>query len=419
MSRWTDKFDQHPIHETIQWLHDSLEQLTGEVSQGEIEERRRLIKILNELKQILKNSDPEIVPFNQLDTLNTHFRHQNIVNWLNAYKNNKDVKNLSNINDYIINQLTQVSILKALSSASIDKESHFEGLEALIDESMRRIVDERDSLLSELIELKEDASRQNDKLNQLENSLAQKQKELESLTSEWQGQFSSSQESRSQEFSKWRDSYISGANKELDSLIENYEQKLKESKASFDEQLGRLTKDAKSKHNSILELYQLTAGDSVGAAYIEDAKTEGKQANKWRRISIGFIIVTLIWLISSYIWGSTTAEMSSFWHSLLLKGAISAVMLWGAAYSAQQSTKHRGNEKKAKWFALEVKAFDPFISTLENTERAELKKKLTERIFGQNLNSETEEQGSRVRDEHISTIISDAIAKVVEKLPNK
>src|SRR5690606_18584207 len=50
------------------------------------------------------------------------------------------------------------------------------------------------------------------------------------------------------------------------------------------------------------------------------------------------------------------------WHTMLIAFSISGVLLWGAAYSAQQSTRHRNNEKRARWFALEVKAFDPFIS---------------------------------------------------------
>ena len=49
--------------------------------------------------------------------------------------------------------------------------------------------------------------------------------------------------------------------------------------------------------------------------------------------------------------------------------SLTAVLLYGAAYSAQQSTKHRNNEKRARWFALEIKAIDPFISSLPESDR--------------------------------------------------
>jgi hypothetical protein len=49
--------------------------------------------------------------------------------------------------------------------------------------------------------------------------------------------------------------------------------------------------------------------------------------------------------------------------------SLTAVLLYGAAYSAQQSTKHRNNEKRARWFALEIKAIDPFISSLPESDQ--------------------------------------------------
>ncbi|MDO6671611.1 hypothetical protein [Cobetia amphilecti] len=101
------------------------------------------------------------------------------------------------------------------------------------------------------------------------------------------------------------------------------------------------------------------------------------------------------------------------WYIMLIAFSISGVLLWGAAYSAQQSTKHRNNEKRARWFALEVKAFDPFISSLEPQQQQELKRQLAERIFGQNS---TADEDSKVVDEHALRAVTDAFGKVLSKL---
>lgn len=215
--------------------------------------------------------------------------------------------------------------------------------------------------------------------------------------------------------------------------------------------MDRIIVDSKSKHQSILDLYELTAGDSVGAAYIKSANDERSQANLWRGISVGFIVITVAWLVFSFfynaeggnIFGSTSAALVSQddgasqdsneqflnipdvelgfsqidqfpWHIMLIAFSISGVLLWGAAYSAQQSTKHRNNEKRARWFALEVKAFDPFISSLDSQQQQELKRQLAERIFGQNS---TADEDSKIVDEHALRVVSDVFGKVLSKLP--
>jgi hypothetical protein len=48
------------------------------------------------------------------------------------------------------------------------------------------------------------------------------------------------------------------------------------------------------KHERILELYELTAGDSVGSAYLKNANDEQTEANTWRDKSIYFIVGTAI-----------------------------------------------------------------------------------------------------------------------------
>jgi predicted metal-binding transcription factor (methanogenesis marker protein 9) len=63
---------------------------------------------------------------------------------------------------------------------------------------------------------------------------------------------------------------------------------------------------------------------------------------------------------------------------------------------------------------LEVKAFDPFISSLEPQQQRELKRQLAERIFGQY--SATDED-SKVVDEHALRAVTDAFGKVLSKLP--
>src|SRR5690606_30665197 len=126
------------------------------------------------------------------------------------------------------------------------------------------------------------------------------QSELNRLLSDWQNQFSSAQESRSQEFSKWRDAFASEKNKDVQEIIDKHDEALDQQTGRLESELDRIIEDAKSKHQSILDLYELTAGDSVGAAYIKSADEEREQADRWRKVSVSFIVLTVTWLVFSF-----------------------------------------------------------------------------------------------------------------------
>ena len=80
MSRWTEQFDAHPIHATLDWIKDSISTQNKDVDAAEVSEKRRLLKIVSKFKDVLQSVDPETIPFNHLDALNTALRHANITN---------------------------------------------------------------------------------------------------------------------------------------------------------------------------------------------------------------------------------------------------------------------------------------------------------------------------------------------------
>lgn len=450
MNRWKEAFEEHPIHETLSWLADAASSNVEDLSEGEVEEQRRLKKIIDRYRLVLASVDPEIVPVNQIDSLNTQLRHQNVTNQVNAYVQSGKAAHLVVINDHVSKHLTQLSIIQSLSDDSESQEK-IAYIDSVVDSTINGLSVKKEALDAQLTNVSSLTEAQAKKLNSLSEEIEQKKAELNKLTSDWQNQFSSAQESRSQEFSKWRDTFASEKSKEVQEIIDKHDEALDSQEKLLKTELDRVIEDSKSKHQSILDLYELTAGDSVGAAYIQSADDEKGQANRWRNVSVGFIGVTVIWLVFSFFYNSgtlssvetapnlltaqeeneenqsktvvsetarmelTPSQKNGFpWHTMFIAFSISGVLLWGAAYSAQQSTRHRNNEKRARWFALEVKAFDPFINSLELSQQQELKKQLAERIFGQNS---TNDEDSKVVDEHALKVVTDAFGKVLSKLP--
>lgn len=451
MSRWKELFDNHAIHETFKWLRDSVSTDFDDIDDNEVIEKRRFLKLLSKYEEILQNIDPELLPFNQLDSLNTAFRNQ-FATHIDTYKNNGNVANLVAANDLFTNQLTPLSLFLGMGGSSEPSDLVFQELEGLIDSTSQVLITKKDSLIEEIKGLSSTLEENEQRLIELSQHIEQKKSEVDTHISEWQSQFSTAQESRSQDYNQWRDGFYNDKNEDVENEIKSYKEALDNSFVSYKEELDNILKDGNVKHNKILELYQITADDSVGASFLKNAKDEKEQANIWRKISISFIIATVFWMLFAYsislnletsnlkvnsISAATSSEIETDktkvvvknpskesnssivkaaeelpWYKLFITFSLSGVLLWGSAYAAQQSTKHRKNEKQAMWFALEVRAIDPFISTLEPEDRNELKKQFSQKLFGQFSDKEGD---STVIDEHVFKMITDTIGNVISK----
>lgn len=77
MSRWTDKFDSHAIHETIRQTSDWASTEFEETDSEHQAEQRRLRKVLDFISSTVDGMDNEFFPEGELTQLTNHMRHQN------------------------------------------------------------------------------------------------------------------------------------------------------------------------------------------------------------------------------------------------------------------------------------------------------------------------------------------------------
>lgn len=414
MNRWQQNFESHQIHETLKALHTYVNTIFDDTDESEYTERRRFLKIIAAYQEILEGLDPELVPMNHLDSLNTALRQQQIWNQAVAYEQNGDVAHLVMANDHLTQQLSQLSILMAIAKKTKFTKP-FRKIEEVVDQFFNTVTEKKDFLIEEIQILSTSIAERQTELQKLETLIETRKNETDALTAQWQSQFSEAQERRSLDYTTWREKIDEKTETSIQALIDKSKIVLTEKQTSFNGEIDFILDDADEKHKAILELYELTAGDSVGAGYIKNANEEMTQANTWRWISIGFIGATVAWLVFVYFCNSLCHfDTHTFWEKIITAFSLTGVLLYGAAFASQQSTKHRNNEKRARWFALEVKAFDPFVSSLPETQRNVLKQQLSERLFGQFNDVSTD---SKIIDEHAYKTIIDGIANIISKLP--
>jgi len=377
--------------------------------------RKILLRLKNfriGLLAIIEAVDPETAPITLIDAINNAMRQPPIWNELTAFASNGEAGHLTNANNNLSGHLQTLAQLQGIvQNESAPKPP--KSLEKQFDQFVKAVGNQHDTLTSLLKNLETSSENLGVKLKEISTSADQKRTEIDQLASGWQSQFSDAQDARLKVFEEWKKETTKEFKERADQLIEEGETSLKTKNQSFATEIDRLIEESRAKHKDILDLHGIVAGDSVAAGYLQNADSEKSQANFWRWASIIFIVATAAWTIFAYIKApAVTTGGLAYWGQALKALSVAGVLLFGAVYSSKQSNLHRRNEQKTRWLALEVKAIDPFIASLSSEEQKELKKSLSEKLFGQmnNIDSTNED----AINEHVFQTVMKSVTDVIK-----
>ena len=401
MSRWAEQLKNHEIHTTLKQLLDWADVEESEISEESIEEVRRANKILKAYKSAIEKIEPETLCFPQLDSLNTTFKSGQIWNQLHSFSSDFGQAQIVKANDSLSESLHYLWWL-APNSENFQRIDSLQALEETSDAVLKSLTSIKNKLKDDIKALENKVVDLQGQAVKMDSAMESRRTEVSQQMSQWQQQFSDAQESRSKSFSEYRSNLESETSKRVDGFIDSSKDKLDEYRLKFEQNIEELEQDAEIKHQRILELYELASGDSIAGGYSQTAAQEEKQANGWRLVSVGFILGTVVWLFMAYTNFSATinnqliepapAAQTWNWPRLLVSFSLTGVMLFGAGYAGQQSNRHREEAKKSRRFALQIKALDPYISSLPTDVQGEIKKTLTEKFFnGADMQSDEKE----------------------------
>ncbi len=425
MSRWEEEFESNPLHATLEGIREFLDvKLDGPDSDVALE-KRRLEKVLDLLNIALDQIDKEIAPIALLNQINGHLRHQDFWNQLATYSANPDAGYLQTANNHIN---SQIPIFYQLANFSNGKKTTrvTKPIEKAFDEFCTAVdakAKEFDGKIGEQNTILEAVTTNHE---ELAKEMADLKEEHEDRLSVWQGEFTDNQTTRAEEFStaqiqrekdyaEWHGSFTKSSDGKIESLVADQRQKLEKSFEQFKAKIIGYQKDAHLKHKAILDIHGLVATDGVAGGYKRTADDEGKAANSWRWGAIIFLGAAASWLIAKLYLGISGLNGSGVnWEEIITSVSLTGILLAAAVYASKQSSFHRSNEKKMRWFALEVKAIDPFLASLGSEDQKKLKAQICERIFGQSDgggNHETENF-----DPNIIKVISDSFVEGMKSL---
>ncbi len=413
MNRWQEQLTNHQIHETLREAKELLEAKHKDVTAETEREKLRFLKILEKIEAAISQIDPDTFPFSFLDGINNGIRHQNVWNELESYASNGNGAHLTNANNHMASHLPTLAQLEGLVLPP-DVKKLTKSVERSVDSFIESLAERKEELAGDLGKLAKAKTSFESDLEALTQQIRDKREENDQIVSDFSRQFQESETERDSAYEEWRKAHEEDARTQVRELIETQSTALASKQKSFSTESQRLLDEAKQKHKEILELHEIVASDSVSAGYMKNAKDEKVQANFWRWASILFIVATAGWTIFAYLTvaDSTDSSNLSYWGQALKALSVAAVLLFGAVYASKQSNLHRISEQRTRWLALEVKAIDPFIASLSPEEQTELKKRLSEKLFGQR--GELEGSDENTVNEHVLETVLKSATDIVK-----
>ncbi|MEW5804993.1 MAG: hypothetical protein AB1847_23145, partial [bacterium] len=375
MSQWTDRINQHPVHGVIRTLESLLidVDLSG-VGQPDkaIADIERIRQVLNLIKSRLELTDPNLVPFQALKNIQNSLHP--IINEVSAFKANKNVAHLTNANNHLENILTYLNDIPSPTNA-VDIESVKDAVSSLrrsVGQYLRNIDDEVTSLNETFNEGKTS-------LNSLSFQIESLKQRTDTIVSNFQQQFSTTEENRRTEFQKAQADTKKAAAELIDDIKTDWNELLEEKGAALQSflteaktSLEQIKNEAISTTDAFIRIIQdrkKKAEDLVGiitdtgmvGGYQRVANDAKASARKWRLIAVsslaGLVIFALVVFYESL-------SQVIRWDQIATRIFVATSFGVLATYAALQADKRERTERKNRKVELELASILPYLHDL-------------------------------------------------------
>ncbi len=212
--------------------------------------------------------------------------------------------------------------------------------------------------------------------NSLGESLAKKSKKLAGSDEAEKKKYSDSDFKNAMDSAFERTRTLEGKVENIESLIQQELLKVQDLYSSTLEEL-------KEKRAEIDDLVGLISGNVVAGSYEKSAATE-KGAADFLRVASLFCMFVIVCFVGYSFYETTTRGFN--WESSLFRLVFSAFLSIPAAYLARESTKHRMQQYSHLQIALDLKAVNPYISSLPEADQHRLKTEIAGRLFARKEN---------------------------------
>jgi hypothetical protein len=406
-----DNFKNHQVFEKLQQLNQTL-------NSDEANEKIQVIDaaffntaykyIVNKLKHTL----PILVVETELTALANEIDAGMVQ--LNSYLGNNNIGHINNaINNFnsIITKVRNFPFLLSKDDFDFSKSiADFQQATHSGYESLKRI---NEMLGKDLETFQVDLEKNKAQITLLEIKLSEKESEIQNVLTRFNMDFdalkSSANADLNNEMKKINDSINTDREQHKEQFIKNIESNKKvfeEHKLEFEKQSLNVIAILNSKLAEARKIVNIVGNVGVTGNYQNVANENKKNADNYRKIALGFMLLMSILLIWSIIDISKTGEFN--FYKSIARILAAAVLTYPAIYAARESSKHRNLETINRNIELELASIGPFIELLSEDKKEKIKEELVNKYFG----NQTSVTGTKEEDD-VSVNALERIFKVV------
>lgn len=389
------EFENHQVFEKIEQLESrikekELRELLGVESLNFFETASKY------LTDRLKLTIPTIVQETELSTISTEI--QNALAQINSFIGNKNQGHITNATNHLFTAIARVRNLPLpFSKNDFNFSKNISNFEALVKEKYASLEEENKTLKKDFLQLSDKLQATDKELERVNNTLKQKELEIQNLNNSFQTNFESIKTSATQSYEQDRKTFRA----EFDTSKKTLADEVENLKAEINTGTDQIIKDLETKLEEAKKIVGVVSDKAVTGNYQNVANSHKTTADVFRIIAI-ILMIGLSAILIYTIWDISGDDFD--WTKSLIRIIAAAALSYPATYAARESSKHRKLEILNRKAELELTAINPFIELLPEQKKQEIKEKLVEKYFGNHGTFLTELDDRKDQDVSIGTV---------------
>ena len=399
MNHHINMVDNHQALKGVQQVEEILSTITQkkDIPDSAQEKILRVEYVINNFKEAMASSDRLLISDTWLNAINTALNQ--IRTNLVSYNNNYNATHLNNATfqlNVILENTAKINTTRSklnlsgiMSSVKKYQNSVSEYLNS-IKKRNAQLETEGKKLAEQFASLEQEMQ---ETTNDFKGAVAQEKIRLDSLVTDYQaqiaekhrifqeqqGKFSGEFEANQKENTALFTQQQHEVEERIDAMYLNFEEKLNK-QISDAGMLVIATKETLDKHKKDIEqTVELISSSVFSNEYRMVADNAHKRAKFWHRLAFASIIVLVCFALYSF---GVILDPSTTWVQLVARIFATTTIATGSVYAARQASKQEIVERYAREIALKTSSIDPFLASLEEEQRQEVKQEIARSIFG-------------------------------------
>ncbi len=386
----SETYKTHLVFDRLQQLKQSLQAETLSEKIG-IENFSFLEAVYLYIKDKLNLTNPILVQDAELTNLASEI--DSGTSQINTFVGNNNIGHITNAINYLNSAITRTRNLPIPTSKNdFDFSKAVAHFQQTVQAAYEQLKAKNEQLKTDLNAAQTDLNSKQETIKVLELQLAEKQTEIQNVLIRYNNEFenlkntvNTTVELERKKFNENFEADRKGFKELIESDIDIYMRAYDKQKVYFDTEANDIIEKLEQKLSEANKIVNIVGNVGVTGNYQKIANQHRKDADAYRRIAMGFMIVMSCLLICSII------ELSNTDFNLyksLVRILAAAVLTYPAVYAARESSRHRNLETQNRNLELELASIGPFIELLPDDKKQSIKEGLVNKYFGKTYPTE-------------------------------